>query len=584
MQNAVRGALAKVNEAMLKWPWLWSAVYCAAVFVPLFSGGFPRYDTNDDYAIARTAISEYGASSWIPFTSPLLIRFEHWLYTLIPRGNIHALLILGLLLLCFWVMTSLLIRRTGSPSLVLAVMLPAQIIFYTLVQFTMIAYVLLITGALCAFCACTRERLQPLGWLAGLLFAALGILYRTNAGVTVMAGGLILTGAFVLFLPGPTGRPDEPSPGAFKRLLKNLASPPARRMLAGMLVFVLMLPILMQGLPHIAQDSSPEAVSYRTFNKVRAQIIDSPRLSYEQHQDTYEQIGWTSLDADMFYRWSFQDSNTYSLENLQVLSRLAQQHRWTTDYESLERLVGKNLDSQRLVLLMLLFYITAIFLCFAQKRIRWPVILTAIGIFLLHAFFLVYGRNPLRVVAPQYLMGLVILLAQLNPKTLFQRPAAGALKKAITIGLFSLCIAYFSFGAWESCQAKSSGGAVSARKETLSDFHAYVLEHPDTLFIGDSPYGNYLQRLRERPYPLAYNHLFGGWTIYSNHYVDGLQRFGVHNPVEDMLTRDDIVYICINTNPHLLRRQLRSKYAPDVDMKLVERFGNIRIYRYDLVP
>lgn len=552
------------SQNPFKWHWLIASVATLAMLAltMLLS---PRYQSNDDYTMSLIASGAFGApDARLVFISVLLGKPLAWLYGALPQVNWYAWMNLSLIFFatstCVWA----LLRRH---SLLWGGI--ASVLFLTFVsitsiqiQYTQVAYLCLI-GAFAAFitlgeapvCS-TRGWRRFIPWCWPLLLLLAGLMLRWKCIIT-------LAPFFLLY--------------ALWRALKKDFRPTA---------FVLAALALVLGVFGVDAYAyrSDQWQQYKSFNSARAALLDYPKLPYYPNQAVFDQVGWSSVDYNMFYSWLLADEQVITTQSLQQLREQADPG--SNRIPPMRRDIANEKRFWAVVPLLLAYCICLI----TRSDKVLPTLITGM-VLGIHWLLLLTGRiNVQWVVTPHYLLGLLLLLGMMD-FAVFDRPDSkfdqvDRLKKTNPLAAVAvfMCLG-LAMIPWVMAY---SGNPLPDRQDyqAFEKLDAYTQQNMDKLFFStvrvmeDQHFAYSIFQPPQRGGMLNRVSL-GGWLARSPRYQQVMQAQGIDNALTALVR--DHVYLIANQNIQLIQRYLQAKHGMETTAEVVWQQGHICIYKLRVV-
>jgi hypothetical protein len=288
----------KSMRDILSIPWLASLLYAIAFFILYLFVFRPGYQVDDDITMIQLVSGYFGKPvPFMVFSNVILGFLLNLLYRLPTNLNWEILIFFGINFLSVWCLVTIALSmplKFAYRFFGILVILASDSLFLLNVTFTMIAAFAAISGFVSILAATYN----------GSRFSRRMLIF---GGLLVLAGSLIRVESFLLVL-----LMIFPSWLFICRFfdLKKLSI----SLLAA--IFAVALFYLFNT---IYVKSSPQWDSFYTYDNVRSQLQDTPRIHLLNDKNIYSDVGWNFNDYKLFVNWFFPDEQLFSLSNLQYL-------------------------------------------------------------------------------------------------------------------------------------------------------------------------------------------------------------------------------------------------------------------------
>ena len=515
-----------------KWyNWLISLTANAAILAAVLYLTEVVYETNDDFAIARELTAGY---PYVGFVNVFLCKVLIVIQNAFPQHNIFVLSQMVLSFVCFSVLLRLVIdRRESWIEVIPAIFVCALFSFdhYSSVQFTKTSALLMTAGLIWAVDNYCHER-KPVTFVPAFLLFYIGVAFREKG----MFPAIAYAGAFMLIWWIVNWKKVFGKGSTLREL--------------GLICLILVILVAPHGIDKLSDrvnESTPELKLAREYQAERRMITDYPAMKYyEENKDKYDAAGLSENDIYVVDRWIFDYDGSASLENMRTINNINAPYRVSTmtPVKAVKKAVKNALLS--------------------VKDLNFTGLHVLIAL-LLFIYVLLMNRTEGWVYA--LMTGAVTLLIYVAIYYL-QRPQYRALYVADAGAAFWLL--YISVTARRRSSRKLRAGlavviaaavilmAVPARQMLADTFRhneaqlipseqiTYFAENPDKFFVGPttsmgmSPaYADPLGRA-ESPANMADT---GGWDTLSPYRLEALGRYGIQNPVKDLIDNPDVLYV-----------------------------------------
>ena len=274
-----------------------------------------KYEVSDDFIMEMVVSGAYTGhpDAHMMFSNIFIGWLLVPLYSLFPAISWYFWLQMLLCFLSFLALTYVLVQKLRLGTAILTVVWITAFAardLYILPQFTKTAIVASMCGCLLFVWALFAQRGWRC-WLPGAALVFFGAMVRDKAFfiAAAFAGMLVLYHTIAcLKRKGMT----------VKQILCKVCIPGA-----GMLAAV----FLFGAVNSLAYTQDPNYAEYRTFTKLRSQILDYTWCDYEDLCDELTAIGVSENDYQMILHWDFADQAVFSTEKMQQVLDIITAHR-----------------------------------------------------------------------------------------------------------------------------------------------------------------------------------------------------------------------------------------------------------------
>jgi hypothetical protein len=564
---------SKNVPAFLLTPWL-AGLLCALVFFILYLIVFrPGYQVDDDITMIQLASGYLGGQPvpFMVFSNVVLGFLLNFLYRLPTHLNWEIWLFFTLNFLSVWclvyIIFSLPLKSTYKFFGVLVVFL-SESLFLLNITFTTTATFAVISGFVSILAAAYK----------GFHFPRRMFVF---GGLLILTGSLVRIESFllVLLLIFPS------SLVAYRFFhLKNLIVGSGVAILVVALFYLFNL---------FYVKSSPQWNSFSTYNDVRSQLQDTPRVRLSNIKDSYTSVGWNFNDFRLFMSWFFPDEKLFSLSNLRYLVL----HIPGTEKNILSAALSyfypspyfDDLDSLP-YFFMIAAGLISLGLFPSLRKAVWPLLFLLLT-FLILVFYLIWTEKvPLRVwdsfLATVSVSGLFILLWATVGADQPQEKNAFRLVVPVLLCLAALIALYYAIALTELNVARQTAyqnelsdlktlqaqGKIQSRALIVSPAMGIPLVWSNPMFL-ELPGVQYIEL---------------GWLTFSPPYYTVLHEFDVQSLPAGFYQNDN-VYIMVKAN---LRNSLVEFIADHARVRVVPQliysapnydfdpdYNNVKLYK-----
>lgn len=538
------------------------AVICSAlvVIVPcLFDNLY--YYMADDYLMNLIAQGAFGfePDPFLVFNNALLGYLLKGFYILVPVVNWYAVFQLATIISSFSVVNCALLKLWKEPRIILPITSILELIVVYHLTFTIVAYVCIGTG--CTYLLCSefshkhKEKKiygKELIVFCGLLL--LGDWWRSGTMLTAIFIFVVLWGCVVW---------------------KD------RKVLVYLLVAVCMI-----GAGRIVDNvlykvSGAEWQEYDAYNALRGQVVDFPRLNYEEYQEEYEELGLSKNDWECLYRWIFADKEVFSEETLKKLIEMQPvEKRYHLDIGEL----FKGMFELKYNYWFLGIFLVS--LVFSKRKVWWMNVFLVLCTYGMVFGLFVRGRVVLRVLIALYILGTFALLIW----TFYNTRENIMHWKKIIIGVQMIIVIFSVFCILRDNSIVKETYQTEFRK--YQEVKEYINENSKYLYVASSRLVN----------PLEYStDIFsvgedvkaenvvklGSWDIYSQRYYTQMEKYEVDNQDRLLLalTEKDVRYMVKDEEELILiSTYLQEHEETKVEKNIVKEFpkSGVKIIQFSV--
>lgn len=539
--------------------------FCIAVNLMVLAGLLlifrPAYETNDDMGLAMFVNGAEGSfdahlvySNYVYGSAlSLLYRFCQW----IPWYVIAQYAALFCSFTAIVYVTVRRLKNRASFWIALFLVLFFGYEGYIRLQYTKTAGIVSAVGLFLILYAAAQEHIRTSELICGYVLACWGFMYRDTqfwAEAALMAG----IGVFLLF--------------ALRRLPFREAGGYLRRYVGIALILLLLLAVL-HWIDQRAYQS-PEWQTYIRYNELRTELYDYGFPDYTENKEAYQALGISKTAYKFYKSRNNMDTEKLTIEVMEQLVALKEPRSFGR--ETVKGFLDKFPYSFLTIASFYCFLVILLIKIFLSGHV-WEDVPTACYEFLmlgaLYLYLFYQGRYLYnRVDVGIWLaVSLVVLWTCTSDREYFDNRTG-------LVFLFSLfCITQYSWkGKWR-VNAEDTIAAKQEEKAVIETIHQdaehLYLTNGGTISLAEAyelfdtiPYG-----IVENCFPMR------GWTAYTPTYFSVVQKFGVSNPIRDVIGNDQIYWI--DKDIELTMKYINQYYDEDAQAELVSEIGTYKVYQ-----
>lgn len=533
------------------------------------------FETNDDREMCNflSDVYNYGNRSYIVFVNIILGYILRFFYLAIPTINWYVIFGLIFNFIALTMITWCIYKKSnvGVGTLVsLAFLIMFYQESYVSFQFTKNAFLYLVAGFLVILSYYAQWKKKAFILALGCALMLLGSMVRFQCfeGVVPFFALALVVELF----------------HTHKRAWKKWMP----------LFFVLCISFILiggcRGLHLYQYETEPFWEYYRDYNAIRANLTDYGMYDYKQYAEEMNKMGITVEDYSLLLKWTYADSEIFSLEMLEKLGELKAKHSSSIAIISLDLLKTYISNIIDICQLYLYIYATAILILLAfmlEIKKKYPVLLFLGGMFAEWYVYVWMNRIVFRSLYGTILIGIVLsiyYLLDVEKDNIYSR-----WKRSLDIDLQRKCFAFFCV-LLVLCSVPQSMRMISDkvyRRENVEyeELLAEVQANKNILYLVDRPT---LTALEEgySPYKVvpqgAYENVcvIGGWLYPTPQNSAALGRFKIENPMRSLAEGRDDIYLVDGISPNLKRDFLIRHYSPGLHMEVVKEYSLYKIYSF----
>ena len=423
-ENMMSRNYKKICGAPLFWALL--VQICFLVWVLVFH--VPYFETNDDRVMADIASGAYGGSQeYLVFINIIYGFFLHVLYYVIPTFNWYTVCELGLVFLSFTAIGYVLIQRMGMNCGRLAYVVLMGVFFpqfYLILQFTRIA--ILCCGA-------------------GYLLILWALESNGKKRWIIAGGGLVLVGSMLRMSGWKMATLFAAVLGLFSLIsgLHENEEKKQKTVIKYMLVFLVLFAAVMGcdkfNSRMYARDT--EWNQFREYTSIRASLTDRGWPSYAENQESYEALGVSENDFQLYTSANLGNEEMISMEGLKKIASLKEKREFSIQKE--QKYFKTKLTEYSF--LWIAVAAAGIFICFNRLNRNYLMLLMQSALFFGVITYYVYLERTIdRVIIPTFLLWICMELCCFDKKKYRQGIEIGTAQLSVVILCMGLMNKYYT--------------------------------------------------------------------------------------------------------------------------------------------
>ena len=534
------------------------------------------------------------------YIHPIICTIISIFYRILPIINWHSIFLLGMQFICFTIIGYIILKKHNNGIAIVLYTIFASVFYVTmlmLIQYTSVAALLILTALIILIDILEKKEKTKIKYLIGMY-----ILYTIGI-MTRMQSLLIIIPFFGLYFAINLVK---------YKFQKQIQKDTIIKMLKYYLIYIL-ITVVVYVSNIIIYNSDEVYKNYMEYNDIRATLHDIIYVDYEENKEIFDEIGWSKNDHYLFYTFNFGDEDIYSKENLKKILdyKIQKDGKYNFDTNIVEinrNFISESTDS--ITYISILFMALFVISLFKSDRTKENILIfiATIG---MHILFIIMGRSMLRVVIPEYIIGSLLLIYNLNFNVQRNSKENKDIKisenynyniknnnektdkkkindstKNCTIICFMILIICIFVG------NKYDYGYKLENYENYRELINYTNNHKENVYLYTVPslQDRYLTySVYQMPPKGAFSNLrvMGGWDMYTQNYYDFKKRYNLDGNFLDLLKEN--VYL-IDGDVYWSGRRyknykenvilaIKENYNVEVTCEKVEEFGNLAIYK-----
>lgn len=366
-----------------------------------------KYEQVDDFIIYSLYSGLDGTYNFHSvYMHPVICIIIGTFYRLLPMINWHTIFLLSMQFICFTLIGYTILKKHYTGTSIILYTLFASIFYTTLlmlIQYTSVAALLIMTAFFLLIDILETNQENKNNKLKLFLIFTL-----FTIGIMTRIQSLLIIAPFyaiylIIYL--------------FKYKKKIVDKQKIIKLIKYYLI-TLLITLIVYISNLLTYNSNPIYKEYSEWNKLRTTIQDIIYIDYEKDKDIYNQVGWSKNDVYLFNTFGFGDENIFSKDNLQ---KIVETKEIEGNYYSLNTNLFSILYNIYSMLISNCIFILIIFLgvyilnLLRRNKMKENTLIF-LTVILVNAIFTILGRNMLRVVIPEYILGTMLFIYNLNLK------------------------------------------------------------------------------------------------------------------------------------------------------------------------
>lgn len=330
---------------------------------------------------------------------------------------------------------------------------------------------------------------------------------------------------------------------------------------------------------------NPLYKEYMEFNDMRTYLHDIAYVDYEENKEIFDEIGWSANDYYLFYTFDFGDEDKYSKENLKKIYdyKIQKDGKYNFDKKISEIEADFESDTCDVNTYIFILFITIFIISLWNKSDMKRSILIFIATISMHLLFIIIGRNMLRVIIPEYILGTALMIYNLEIPN----------KQYLKFDIEKLATIFITLVIFVTVSGtKYQYGYELDDYLNYQDLIEYTNENRQNVYLYTVPslqFRYYAYSVYEMPPKGAFSNLrvLGGWDMYTQNYYDFKNRYNLEGKMIDFL-KDNVYLIDGDVYWSGIKYEnykeniavfIKENYNKDVEFIEIKKFDNLTVYK-----
>lgn len=525
-----------------------------------------RYEQVDDFIIYNLYSGLDGTHGiYGIYIHPILCGVIGIFYKIAPIINWHSIFLLAMQFICFTIIGYLLLKKHQNELILFLYCIFASVFYSILllqIQYTSVSALLILTAFFMMVYDPQTKKSNKYKIICILLYT-IGILIRIQSLIIILPFFGIYWIHYLVNTIVKKQRKEE-----FKAYTK-------------LCIVMAIITVFGYMSNYIIYQTNDTYREYQEYNKLRTELQDFVRLDYDENKEIFEEIGWSKKTYSLFRGFNFGDENVYSKEHLQKLVDYINEnyHKEINIYDTIKNLVNNILRNWDFTILFIAIFVTAIYTNRKKNTFNFLIFFTTVA---LNLIFVVLNRVFIRVVLPEYIIGTLLLINNLELK---QKESIKN-NYIISFAIFWIVLVMgnnYNYG-YSLQNYRNYREAIEYTNENKDNAYLFTIPSLQYRYLAYSVF--------EMPPKESFSNLrpMGGWDMFTENYYNFKNRYDLDGTFLD-LTKDnvylidaDVYWSGVNYKDYVKRIVvfIKEHYGIDVTYEKVKEFGNVYIYKLEV--
>lgn len=519
------------------------------------------YETNDDFFFSAIAGGMFGVySPYVVFNNILYGRILAFLYQCCGQVNWVAVLYVVCIYISYILLSVVFFKKMGDvigSVITLSFYFLTFSQFYTKLNFTRIAGIACIAGFLFwCFCLEKNSRTYHVLSLAGCFMVVWGSMIRFQVFLMVSAFAVAPFIMAVFLIENK-----KIKLGEWKRYVVT----------GGVLALII---FGLRCYHQYVYTSDANWAYYMDYNEVRSELLDYGMPNYEINKETYEAIGFSPTDYEMFCNVAFADPEVFSLEKLQAIAGMKEKTGF--GFSTIIAFIREGLWQYRGSELLVFAMLCVLIYMLTAKNCRYFLPIWGLGCTVAELWYLFAMRRELERVMFIPILCLICLILYNYDISTNEKIHVNMKKSLLMVAVYSIV----------------AGGVLNLPKqinrgenyEETIDFLDNISQTEGSFYLWDmyaagnlfSAYGTFGS---PTPGAMANSSFLGGWSIFTPIDTHNLAVVGIDNPLR-ALAENENVYLIGSAQKELVLRYLQEHYGENIYFSLEQETGGFCVWKF----
>ena len=513
-----------------------------------------HFETNDDSGMASITAGATGIStSRIVFINVMIGKVLKHMTRVLPICNWYTVAQICCVYVALTSITYVLIKKEKKFGIISSILILSYFGFegYVNLQFTKTAGFASVAGII-LIAYSLEKRKSIIAYLLGGMILVVGSCYRFEAcGLTL----LILSYVGISYI--------------FRRLKEHGEKKEIiQYIVAWLLVFIVV--ITAKKIDDYSYDSVQEYSEFRTYNSLRAELLDHGFPDFNENQELYQSLNISAEDLKLFQNWNFADPDVFNIDSMRLLVDAKKAKK--IDLVTIKDFVYKILHGIVYEHSYIIYLAIAIVMILLNKK-SWCIIMWSCAIYLMIEFWFYYTDRYLlhRVETVIWLAQSILILYYYEPEN--NNLKINAFQSVLLMLVAILINSNLYVDKYKMKREDWSYYRRIIEEIDRDDEHLYVLGTLDEL-VNKS-----YDALDEIPFGIRDNiTLLGGWStdFPTEEYV--LEKYDINNIYKDSVNNPSIYFAGYGNVDNILG-YIQRHYCSNAQLELVRNIEDMVVYR-----